>query len=522
MRVGKHSLSLGERRIIALPLPGRAEAADAIPVWVAVGREPGPRVTVVAAARGFESAAAASAAALVDRLDVAAMTGSVTIVPVLRPGGRFAARGQPIAESAAWQFPGDPGGNRRAREAFAIFSELVVGSSLVVLVTQPEPGRLAVPMVRADLDDVRLRRLALVTGARVAVHARPPAGSLGAAAREMGIGMLEVILGGGDAVPGTKAGSVGEARPAPAGVALLQALLVQAGIIRAAAPAPAAEPPLTVTETAVVRAPTGGLVDAEAMPGCLVERGKVLARVMPPLGHRPSEIKARHDVVVLEATGRGGVRSRAPLFLVGRISRAALSRAAKAAARRRREHGAEESHSRNGAERNGVEQSVAVNRAHHVAPANGGDGAGILRIGWVESVSLPALGVVRMRAKIDTGARTSALHVTSMKVVGTTDGLHRRPILELTVPAGGRRAGVRPAPVRVQVRDYVLVKDTSGHTERRPVIETTLRLGTIHRRIRVTLTNRGDMLFPMLIGRTALGPDVLVDPSRRSLVRPRP
>jgi hypothetical protein len=72
--------------------------------------------------------------------------------------------------------------------------------------------------------------------------------------------------------------------------------------------------------------------------------------------------------------------------------------------------------------------------------------------------------------------------------------------------------------VRVLVRDYVQVKDTSGRTERRPVIETTLRLGTLERRIRVTLTNRGDMLFPLLIGRTALGPGVVVDPARRLLL----
>ena len=63
-----------------------------------------------------------------------------------------------------------------------------------------------------------------------------------------------------------------------------------------------------------------------------------------------------------------------------------------------------------------------------------------------------------------------------------------------------------------------MVRDTSGRTERRPVIETALKLGPIERRIAVTLTNRGDMLFPALIGRTALGPGVVVDPSRRYLL----
>ena len=147
-----------------------------------------------------------------------------------------------------------------------------------------------------------------------------------------------------------------------------------------------------------------------------------------------------------------------------------------------------------------------------------------LRVGWVERGSLPGLGVAALLAKIDTGARTSALHVTRMKVVGSS-GLQRRPILEITIPGrvnGGRVKAARlarPASViRVQVREWARVKDTSGRTERRPVIETTLRIGPLERRIRLTLTDRGDMLYPMLVGRTALGNGVVVDPSQRRLL----
>ena len=89
-------------------------------------------------------------------------------------------------------------------------------------------------------------------------------------------------------------------------------------------------------------------------------------------------------------------------------------------------------------------------------------------------------------------------------------------VLEITVPGGGR--GRKPHRVRAAVRGYVVVRDTSGRLERRPVIETTLRLGPLHKRIAVTLTNRGDMQYPMLIGRTALGTGVVVDPSRRYLL----
>jgi len=150
-------------------------------------------------------------------------------------------------------------------------------------------------------------------------------------------------------------------------------------------------------------------------------------------------------------------------------------------------------------------------------PASAGTRSdGKMRVGWVEYVALPSLDIEHLKAKIDTGARTSALHVARMRAVDTTGGPHRRPILEITVPSGGR--GRLPHRVRAAVHGFVMVRDTSGRTERRPVIETTLKLGTLKRRIAVTLTNRGDMLFPVLIGRTALGPGIVVDPSRRYLL----
>ena len=166
-----------------------------------------------------------------------------------------------------------------------------------------------------------------------------------------------------------------------------------------------------------------------------------------------------------------------------------------------------------------VPRSAAERRLERPRPeaiAAGTRHDGKTRVGWVEYVALPSLDIAHLKAKIDTGARTSALHVARMRTVDTTGGPHRRPILEITVPSGG--GGRLPHRVRAAVHSFVMVRDTSGRTERRPVIETTLRLGTLKRRIAVTLTNRGDMLFPVLIGRTALGPGIVVDPSRRYLL----
>jgi hypothetical protein len=136
-----------------------------------------------------------------------------------------------------------------------------------------------------------------------------------------------------------------------------------------------------------------------------------------------------------------------------------------------------------------------------------------IRVGWVERVSLPDLGLWGLEAKVDTGARTSALHVRSVE-----------PILKggfyiVLPPVGG--AGNRRL-MRVVVRDWVEVRDTSGRRERRPVVETVLELGPFRRTIRLTLTDRGDMRYQLLVGRTAIPPGVLVDPAARFLLRPLP
>jgi hypothetical protein len=140
-----------------------------------------------------------------------------------------------------------------------------------------------------------------------------------------------------------------------------------------------------------------------------------------------------------------------------------------------------------------------------------------LCIGWVERVSLPDLGLDRLAAKVDTGARTSALHVIAVEHPAEDgDPVAARRSLFAVLPPG-RRGEKRV--VRLAVSEWVDVRDTSGRLERRPVIETTLELGPVKRNIRLSLTDRGDMRYPMLIGRTALGPGVLIDPSARFLLR---
>lgn len=156
-------------------------------------------------------------------------------------------------------------------------------------------------------------------------------------------------------------------------------------------------------------------------------------------------------------------------------------------------------------------------RRRREEPAAGkGKAKGELRIGWVERVSLPELGLTGLAAKIDTGARTSALHVTAVEHPAASSEAPARRALYVVLPPTGRRTDRRV--VRLLVDEWVEVRDTSGRLERRPVIETTLTMGPLRRRIRLSLTDRAEMSYPMLVGRSSLPKGVLVDPAAKFLL----
>ena len=137
-------------------------------------------------------------------------------------------------------------------------------------------------------------------------------------------------------------------------------------------------------------------------------------------------------------------------------------------------------------------------------------------IGWKEYLDLPELGLTRLKAKIDTGARTSSLHVSSSKVVAVHPDGSRD--LEFTVARHRLHPEVATL-VRARALREVLVTDSGGHRGLRPLIETELILGPVRKRIALTLSDRSEMLFPMILGRTALTGDFLVDTSRKYLLR---
>jgi ribosomal protein S6--L-glutamate ligase len=136
-------------------------------------------------------------------------------------------------------------------------------------------------------------------------------------------------------------------------------------------------------------------------------------------------------------------------------------------------------------------------------------------LGWEEWVALPELGLPAIKAKVDTGARTSALHAFYVEPFG---------------PARARkvRFGVHPVPRRNDIAvtcvarlvDRREVRSSNGEREHRYVIETPIRIGNREWPIEVSLANRDTMSYRMLLGRRAIPRDMLVDPSS-SFLQPK-
>ncbi|RFC45758.1 MAG: hypothetical protein DVB23_001863 [Verrucomicrobia bacterium] len=138
------------------------------------------------------------------------------------------------------------------------------------------------------------------------------------------------------------------------------------------------------------------------------------------------------------------------------------------------------------------------------------------QIGWREWLALPDLGVPAIKAKIDTGARSSALHTHDYQIVergGLPFVVFRLhpftddPSIEV----------IREEPVT----EFRVVRDSGGHAERRPFIRTRVLLGTHEWNIDLNLTNRERMTFRMLLGREAMNRRFRVVPDGSYLLSPQ-
>lgn len=138
-------------------------------------------------------------------------------------------------------------------------------------------------------------------------------------------------------------------------------------------------------------------------------------------------------------------------------------------------------------------------------------------LGWREWVCLPELGIEYIKAKVDTGARTSALHAFSTEIY-YEKGVKR---VRFRVHPWQKRTDIEQT-CNAAVVDERVVSDSGGHRERRLVIVTKVCLGGRCWPIEMTLTNRDNMQFRMLLGRTAIRSHYAVQPGASYLIGEKP
>jgi hypothetical protein len=133
-------------------------------------------------------------------------------------------------------------------------------------------------------------------------------------------------------------------------------------------------------------------------------------------------------------------------------------------------------------------------------------------IGWREWVSLPDLGLDAVKAKVDTGARSSTLSASDIEEVARHDTVWLRFAVH---PLQADDDGV--VTCEAPLVDYREIRSSNGDTEMRPVIATSVVVAGLHYPLELTLTRRAEMGFRMLLGRKAVRRRFVVDPGRSFL-----
>ena len=141
----------------------------------------------------------------------------------------------------------------------------------------------------------------------------------------------------------------------------------------------------------------------------------------------------------------------------------------------------------------------------------------MLTLGWREWLSLPQLGLPAIKAKVDTGARTSTLHAFEVRPF-SDGGIDRVEFKIHPTQKNNDHIVVCVA----DVVDERAVTDSGGHREKRWVISTPVTIGPYSWPIEITLTSRDSMMFRMLLGRTAMRGLAVVNPAKSYLVGKKP
>ncbi len=130
-------------------------------------------------------------------------------------------------------------------------------------------------------------------------------------------------------------------------------------------------------------------------------------------------------------------------------------------------------------------------------------------VGWREWVALPELEIPKIKAKVDTGARSSSLHALDINCIKE----NKNEYVEFVVHSR-KKNKKEPIQCRCRVLEHRKIKSSNGQTELRPVIQTTIEFMGDRWPIELNLTNRDEMGIQMLLGRESIRDKFLVDPHR--------
>lgn len=133
----------------------------------------------------------------------------------------------------------------------------------------------------------------------------------------------------------------------------------------------------------------------------------------------------------------------------------------------------------------------------------------LITVGWLERISLPDWGIDRLVAKIDTGAKTSAIHAENIEELEGD-----RVKFEVIT---SRSAKAKPTVIETDIARKTIVRSSSGKAQTRYVVKTTLCMSGVCRKIEITLSSRKRMSRRMLVGRTTLAGNFIVDASQTHL-----
>ena len=134
-------------------------------------------------------------------------------------------------------------------------------------------------------------------------------------------------------------------------------------------------------------------------------------------------------------------------------------------------------------------------------------------IGSLEVCDLPEIGITNLQIRVDTGAKTSSLHVDNL-----TEFLREgKPWVKFDIHPDAHNVD-RIISCESPVYDSRTIKSSNGESQERYVIKTLFGLGGKTWPIQITLTDRSDMSYLMLFGRQGMGARVLVDPSKTFLL----